>query len=80
MLSEVVLKDADLSVLTRKAWGYAVTPQGNQYLQSLGVRSIGFCRTSESLLEALSNDPLQPVNNVIADASQKSERTPSDIS
>lgn len=67
ILSEIVLDDANLSALPRKPYGYAVTPNGNQRLQALGVRSLGLCRTSAALLNALSQDPLKIVQGTIAD-------------
>jgi len=61
ILSETVLKNADLSTLPRKAYGYSVTPNGARILQAAGIDSLGLFRTSGDLLEALCNDPLKVV-------------------
>lgn len=61
ILSETVVKNANLSALPREAYGYSVTPNGTRFLQSAGIASLGLFRTSGDLLEALCNDPLKIV-------------------
>lgn len=62
IISEAVLDGADKSSIPAKAFGYATTPSGNETLQSFGIASIGLCRTSGALLDALSNEPLKALN------------------
>lgn len=67
ILSETLLKNTNAEGLTdaQNVYGYSVTPNGDNYLSSIGVPSLGQCRTSQDLLEALCNNPLNVVNKVI---------------
>lgn len=59
ILSELVLKDADLSLLRgRTIYGYTNTLAGANILRAAGILSLGMYGTSEALLNALSKDPL----------------------
>jgi MinD-like ATPase involved in chromosome partitioning or flagellar assembly len=66
-----------LSQLPAKTVGFATTPNGNNIINSAGLNSIGLYQTSEQLVEALCNDPLEIVsyanktNKTMASATNK---------